>query len=85
MLPRAGLNFHSTARFEVPLTMARNFWVWEASRVVERGVNEMLSAGLAPAGRARATMQTHMLIPAENGVALHLPGPAVFFAFNGRS
>jgi hypothetical protein len=36
-----------TALLEVPPTVAVNCWVWEAVRVAEMGVNEMVTGGVS--------------------------------------
>src|ERR1035437_7167237 len=47
IVPTAGLSVQVTALLEVPPTVAVYCWVWEAIKVAESGVNEMLTAGLS--------------------------------------
>ena len=47
IVPTFGLNDQATTELEVPPTVAVNRWVWEAVRVVESGVSEMLTSGVS--------------------------------------
>src|ERR1019366_1849272 len=47
MIPTAGLNDKVTAELEAPPTVAISCWVWEAVRVAESGVNEIVTGGLS--------------------------------------
>src|ERR1019366_4622382 len=47
MVPTVGLSSHVTPPLEAPPTVAVSCWVWEAVRVAESGVSEMLTWGVS--------------------------------------